>query len=89
MNRGEEWYARRKQEKILKPDDRIAVLGRGIAIVAQVNGEHVQAALWNRAVLRIRRTEIVWDEQNLRWESHPSFPDEQKMKSSSFASTAP
>ena len=69
MSRGQKWYARRKRDRTLRRGDRIAVLGRGIAVVEQANGEHVYAVLWNRSSLRIRRKEIVWNECNMRWES--------------------
>ena len=50
----------------------MAVLGRGLAIVEDVGEKQVFATLSNRRVLRIGRTEVVWDERNLRWESiHP------------------
>ena len=83
------YYDRRRQERTLKQGDRVAILGRGIAVVEQVDGKWIQVVLWNRRVLRIWRKEIVWDERNIRWESHPSFPDEPNMKSGSSASTAP
>ena len=65
MSRGQGWYAQRKQERILKPGDRIAVLGRGVAVVKRVDNRHIYALLWNRSGLRIRRSEIVWVEQNI------------------------
>jgi len=71
MSRGQEWYARRKDECTLKAGGRIAVLGRGIAVVNRVDGEHVHAVLWNRGGLRIRRREIAWDTRNMRWEAIP------------------
>ena len=68
LSRGQEWYARRKQRRTLKLGDQIAVVGRGIAVVDGLNGGQVQASLWNRNMLRIRRNGIVWDEPNQRWE---------------------
>jgi hypothetical protein len=35
----------------------------------QVTNEDLQARLWNREVLRIHRTELIWDTQNMRWEA--------------------
>ena len=70
MSRGQKWYARRKHERTFKVGDRIAVLGRGIAVVDQVSQEHVDAVLWNREVLRIQHKKIAWDEDNMRWESN-------------------
>jgi hypothetical protein len=72
MSRGQDWYARRKQERAINNGDRIAVLGRGIALVEQVTDEHVRAVLWNRATLRMSLTEITWDERNMRWEATPT-----------------
>lgn len=69
MNRGEEWYARRKDDRTIKIGDRIAVLGHGIAVVEQADDEHVHAVLWNRSVLRIGRSRMTWDEGNRRWEA--------------------
>ena len=48
----------------------MAILGRGIAVVERVDSKQVHAVLWNRSVLRIRHKEIVWDEDNRRWEAH-------------------
>jgi hypothetical protein len=63
-----DYYVRRKRERTLRKGDRVAVLGQGIAVVRQVDGKKVHVALRNRTVLRIARTEIVWDSQNIRWE---------------------
>lgn len=68
IRRGQEWHARRNHDRTLKVGDRIAVLGDGIAVVEQVTDEDVHARLWNREVLRIERTEISWEHQNMRWE---------------------
>ena len=63
-----EYYVRRQQERNLKKGDRVAVLGRGIAVVEQVDGKDVHVVLGNRNMVRIGRKEIVWDEGNMRWE---------------------
>jgi len=63
------WYARRGEERRIKPGDRVAVLGHGIAVVEQADHNQVHAALWNRDMVRIGRKQIVWDEQNMRWEA--------------------
>ena len=80
MSRGQGWYAQRKQERILKPGDRIAVLGRGVAVVKRVDDKHIYAVLWNRSGLRIRRSEIVWVEQNIRWEASADFMSIREME---------
>ena len=59
----------RQQERRIKCGDRVAIIGRGIALVEHVNDKHVHLILWNRNVLRISRKEIVWDEGNARWET--------------------
>ena len=80
MSRGQGWYAQRKQERILKPGDRIAVLGRGVAVVKRGDDKHICAVLWNRSGLRIRRSEIVWVEQNIRWEASADFMSIREME---------
>ena len=69
IERSKRHHDRRRQERTLKKGDRVAILGRGIAVVEQVDGKEVHAVLWNRDRVRIGRKEIVWDEQNMRWET--------------------
>ena len=73
VQRCHSWYSRRQQERRIKRGDRVAILGRGIALVERVNGTHVYVLLWNRTALRICRKKIVWDEQNMRWETRPDM----------------
>jgi len=68
---GKEYYVRRQRDRILKKGDRVAVLGRGIAVVEQVAGKWIQAVVLNKCVLRIARKHISWDDQNMRWETSP------------------
>jgi hypothetical protein len=63
------WYVRRGEERRIKPGDRVAVLGSGIAVVEQADHNQVHAAMWNRDMVRIERRRIRWDEQNMRWEA--------------------
>jgi hypothetical protein len=63
------YYARRQRDRTLMRGDRVAVLGRGIAVVEQVDDREVHAVLWNKLTLRIVRSEIHWDQQNRRWET--------------------
>jgi hypothetical protein len=70
IQRSRNWYVRREQERHIKRGDRVAVLGRGIAVVEQVDDKQVHTVLWNRSLLRIGRREIVWDEGNMRWEAN-------------------
>jgi len=67
--RSKDWYARRREERRIKPGDRLAILGQGIAVVEHADENQVRAQLWNRSLLRIERKEICWDEQNIRWEA--------------------
>ena len=69
IQRSKVWYSRRAEERRIKPGDRVAVLGHGIAVVEQADHNQVHAALWNRNLLRIGRKQIVWNEQNMRWEA--------------------
>jgi len=71
LGRSKEWYARRRQERTLTPGDRVAIIGRSIAVVEQVDATQVHAVLWNKGRLRIDRKDILWDEQNTRWEASP------------------
>ena len=68
MEIGKEYYVRRQRERTLKKGDRVAVLGRGIAVVEQADDKEALVVLGNRIVLRIDRKEIVVNEQNNRWE---------------------
>ena len=64
-----QYYARRQRDRTLMRGDRVAVLGRGIAVVEYVDSKWIFAAVWNKCELRIARKEIVWDERNMRWET--------------------
>ena len=63
-----EYYVRRQRERTLKKGDRVAVLGRGIAVVEQTNDKEALVVLWNRHVLKLARKDIVLNQQNMRWE---------------------
>ena len=67
-----EYYVRRQRDRTLMKGDRVAVLGRGIAVVEQADDAQVHAVLWNKLTLRIARSEIHWDQQNMRWEAEVS-----------------
>jgi hypothetical protein len=71
IGRGKECYVGRQRDRAIKKGDRVAVIGRGIAVVAQVGEKKVHAVLWNRSVLTIQRKEIVWNEANMRWKASP------------------
>jgi len=72
IERSKQDHDRRRQQRTLKKGDRVAVLGRGIAVVEHVDSTWIQAVVWNKCELRIARKEIVWDERNTRWEANPS-----------------
>ena len=63
-----EYYVSRQREHSLKKGDRVAVLGRGIAVVEQAGNKEVMVVLGNRLALRIARKDIVLNQQNKRWE---------------------
>jgi hypothetical protein len=69
MQQSKSWYARRGEECRIKPGDRVAVCGRGIAVVVTAGDTQVHAVLRNRSMLRIWRRDIRWDEQTKRWEA--------------------
>ena len=69
VRRCSEWYARRTEQRQIKRGDRVAVVGHGIAVVEQADTHQVHAILGNRNELRIERTEVVWEERNMRWET--------------------
>jgi len=54
--------------------DRVAILGRGIAVVERANETEVHALLWNRIMLRMGRKDVAWNRQNMRWEAKVSTP---------------
>ena len=68
----QEYYIHRQRERSLKKGDRVAVLGRGIAVVEQTDDKEVAIVLGNRLVLRIARKDIVLNQQNRRWECEAS-----------------
>jgi hypothetical protein len=70
-----EYYVRRQRDRTLMKGDRVAVLGRGIAVVERVDGKEVHVVLWNRSILRIGRKRISWDDQNMRWEAEVLAPN--------------
>jgi hypothetical protein len=63
-----DYYVRRQRERTLKKGDRVAVLGRGIAVVEQTDDKEALVVLWNSHALRIARKDIVLNQQNMRWE---------------------
>jgi hypothetical protein len=54
--------------------DRVAVLGRGIAVVVHADETEVEALLWNKTILRMPRNDVAWNQRNLRWEAKALAP---------------
>ena len=69
-----EYYDRRQRNRTLTKGDRVAVLGRGIAVVERADDREVQALLRNRIMERMRRKDIAWNRQNMRWEAEIPVP---------------
>ena len=72
-----EYYVRRQRERTLQDGDRVAVLGHGIAVVEQTDDKEALVVMGTRDVLRIARKDIVWNQQNMRWEceaKNASYP---------------
>jgi hypothetical protein len=64
-----EYYVRRQRDRSLMKGDRVAVLGHGIVVVEHADDREVQALLRNRIIVRMRRKDIAWNRQNIRWEA--------------------
>jgi hypothetical protein len=70
----QEHYVRQQQERTLKKGDRVAMLGRGIAVVKQADDQEALVMLSDRRVERIALKDIVFNQQNRRWEyDAPSY----------------
>ena len=61
-------YIREQQERTLKRGDRVALLGRGIAVVEQADQKEAVVVLGKGEVLRIPIKDIVLSQRNLRGE---------------------
>jgi hypothetical protein len=68
-----QYYLRRQRDRTLMKGDRVAVHG-GIAVVEQADDKQVHALLSNRIMLRMRRNDIAWNRQNMRWEAKDLAP---------------
>ena len=74
IGRRTEYYVRRQRDRTLMKGDRVAVLGRGIAVVEHAEDTEVHALLRNSITLKMRRKDIAWNQRNLRWEAKASAP---------------
>jgi len=61
-------YLCRQSERTLREGDRVALLGVGIAVVREADGNTVRLMLGSRRVLRVARKNVTLNEQNRRWE---------------------
>ena len=61
-------YIREQHERTLKRGDRVALLGRGIAVVEQADQKEAVVVLGKGEVLRIPIKDIVLSQRNLRGE---------------------
>lgn len=57
-----------RKRRVLRRGDRVAILGRGLAVVRMVDYGQVCAVLCNQTFVEIPRRQVVWNEQNNRWE---------------------
>jgi hypothetical protein len=63
-----EHYLRQQEQRNLRKGDRVALLGRGLAVVEQIDNKDAVVTLGTRHVLRIPRQKIVLNQLNRRWE---------------------
>lgn len=63
-----EIYQRLLDERTLRPGNRIAILGRGIAVVVSTDEKSVIAMFRGRYPVRIPRKDAELNHQNMRWE---------------------
>ena len=66
---GKDYYDRRQRDRLLKIGDRVAVVGRGTAVVEHIDSKWIEAVVLNKCTLRIARKCIRWDGQYMRWET--------------------
>jgi hypothetical protein len=74
IERSKGYYDQRQRDRNLKRGDRVAILGRGIAVVEHVDETEVEALLGNKTILGMRRNDITWNRQNMRWEAKDLAP---------------
>ena len=74
IERSKGYNDRRQRDRNLKRGDRVAILGLGIAVVEHVDETEVEALLGNKTILRMRRNDIAWNRQNMRWEAKDLAP---------------
>jgi len=62
------YLLRQQQERTLRKGDRVALLGRGIAVVEQADEKEAVVVLGSGEAFMIARKDIVPSQRNLRWE---------------------
>ena len=68
INLRQKHYLRQRQERTLKEGDRLALLGRGIAVVNRVDEHEVVVTLHEKLVLRVALKDVALNQRNRRWE---------------------
>jgi hypothetical protein len=63
-----EHYLRQQEERRLKKGDRVALLGRGIAVVEQGDEKEAVVVMGSGDAFRIAHKDLVLSQRNLRWE---------------------
>lgn len=76
-HRARQWYARHKQKSAIKQGDRVAVVGRGTAVVEELDSTWIHTLLGNNRRVRIARKHLSWNRQNVRWEASTLMHDEE------------
>ncbi len=89
VERRKKWYELREQERNLKAGDRVAVLGKGIGVVASADNNEVGVRMWSRVYLVFSRKQIRWDRQNWRWESDGTGTFHQRMSCRMLSGACP
>ncbi len=69
MEERKKYYDDYLRKRILRQGDRVALLGRGIALVVHADDREVCVALHKKVKLKVPRKDIVWNRENMRWEA--------------------
>jgi hypothetical protein len=66
-------YEQRFREKRPKRGNRVALVGRGIGIVQEMDGEQICVTLGRQLTFSFQLKDLDWNERNRRWESKPGM----------------
>ena len=69
VEKRKDWYLYKANVQPLAVDDRVSVKGEGIGLIRKIGDTEVAITLFNRLVLVVPRKNIVWSDQNWRWET--------------------